>query len=388
MTEPRIHALARSGSRLRLLGAGARVGVACALVMVLGLPHHALAQDPGGRQFPLYVSVEGEYIKTTIALRLPYQAYGQPARALASRTLDEDERLFLGFVEAVRANDLKALVKVFGVPERSPEAAKADSVTTPPRTPEQTLAIYRQSFGGFEDVRVEGRVPLDDGSLFVWSANTAKGRMVRGSVVKSFGGRRQTADVTMEQPIETLIVNSLNRLAAEELAGTAAAAPAARVHVLPLTKSGVELRFAGSRPEVTVPGRVATGPLLTLGERAVAAQNQSLERYLAVHTRKSTEKLKQWFGTMNREGVAAYLTEYGRPRQVRLVMDGGPVLLVFSAVKSTGASPAGRDVRYDYVVREGAAFKIANVLYASFLDDVLKNTSVMAAFLEQATPSK
>src|SRR5688572_16747034 len=210
MTEPRIRALARNRPRLRLLRAGARVGLACALLIVPGWPNHAHAQDSAGRQFPLYVSVEGEYINTTIALRLPYQAYGQPARALASRTLDEDERLFLGFVEAVRANDLKALVKVFGVPERSPEAAKADSVTTPPRTPEQTLAIYRQSFGGFEDVRVEGRVALDDGSLFVWSANTAKGRMVRGSVVKTFGGRRQTADVTMDQPIETLIVNSLN----------------------------------------------------------------------------------------------------------------------------------------------------------------------------------
>jgi hypothetical protein len=387
MTDSLIRARARSGPRLRLLRAGARVGLACALLMVPGLPDHALAQDPGGRQFPLYVSVEGEYIKTTIALRLPYQSYGQPARALATRTLDEDERLFLGFVEAVRANDLKALVKVFGVPERSPEAPKADGVTTPPRTPEQTLAIYRQSFGGFEDVRVEGRVVLDDGALFVWSTNTAKGRMIRGSVVKTFGGRRQTADVTMDQPIETLIVNSLNRLTTEELAGTAPAAAAARVHILPLTKSGVELRFAGSRPETTVPGKAATGPLVAIAERAVAAQNQSLERYLAVHTPKSTQKLKQWFGTMNREGVASYLTEYGRPRQVRLLMDGGTVLLVFSAVKSAG-SPPGRDVRYDYVVREGAAFKIANVLYASFLDDVLKNTSVVAAFLEQATPSK
>ncbi len=388
MTEPRIHALARSRPRLRLLRAGARVGLACALLMGPGLPDHALAQDPAGRQFPLYVSVEGEYLKTTIALRLPYRAYGQPARELATRPLDEDERLFLGFVEAVRANDLKALVRVFGVPERSAEAPKADGVTTPPRTPEQTLAIYRQSFGGFEDVRVEGRVALDDGALFVWSTNTAKGRMVRGSVVKTFGGRRQTADVTMDQPIETLIVNSLNRLTTEELAGTAPAAAAARVHILPLTKSGVELRFAGSRPEVTVPGKAATGPLVAIAERAVAAQNQSLERYLAVHTPKSTVKLKQWFGTMNREGVAAYLTEYGRPRQIRLVMDGGTVLLVFSAVKSAAASPPGGDVRYDYVVREGGAFKIANVLYASFLDDVLKNTSVVAAFLEQATPSK
>jgi hypothetical protein len=348
-----------------------------------------VAQVPAAKQFPLYLNVEGEYVKTSIELKLPYKGYGQPASVVAKGALDEDERLFLRFVDAVRTNDLKALVSVFGVPDRPPAPPQADTVIAPPRTPEQTLAIYRQSFGDFQDVRLEGRVPLDDGSLFIWSASTAKGRLVRGTVVKTFAGRRQTADVTMDQPIETLIVNSLNRLTPAELLGTAPATAPLRMQSLPLTKSGVELRFTGSRPEVTVPGKqAATGPLAPIADRARAAQDKNLEKYFADHTAKSTAKLKQWFTTMNAEGVAAYLAEYARPRLVRLVMDGGSVVIVFSAPRGPGATSPSRDVRYDYVISEGGTLKIANVLYASFFDDVLKNTTVVAAFLELASPSK
>ena len=172
----------------------------------------AQAQTPTSRQFPVYLNVEGEYVRTTMALRLPYRTYAQPARALATAaTLDADEQTFLRFVDAVRSNDLKSLAAVLAVPPPGPP--NASGVAMEPRTPQQMLAIYRQSFGNFEDLRVEGRVPLDDRVLFIWTAGTSKGRMVRGTIVTTADGRRQALEVTMDQPIETFIVNSLNRLA-------------------------------------------------------------------------------------------------------------------------------------------------------------------------------
>ena len=346
----------------------------------------AQAQTPTSRQFPVYLNVEGEYVRTTMALRLPYRTYAQPARALATAaTLDADEQTFLRFVDAVRSNDLKSLAAVLAVPPPGPP--NASGVAMEPRTPQQMLAIYRQSFGNFEDLRVEGRVPLDDRVLFIWTAGTSKGRMVRGTIVTTADGRRQALEVTMDQPIETFIVNSLNRLTAEELPGSAPATGSG-VHVLPLTKSGVELRFAGSRPETSAPGPKATGPLAVLAERVKAAQAQNTDRFLALHTPKSVLKLKQWFGTMNREALGAHFADHARTRQVRLVMDGGPVLVVFSAPRGSDGTSSIRDVRYDYLVRDAGGFRIANMLYASFFDDVLKGTPAVAAFLEQGSPGK
>ena len=45
-------------------------------------------------------------------------------------------------------------------------------------------------------------------------------------------------------------------------------------------------------------------------------------------------------------------------------------------------------MRYDYLVRQAGGFKIANMLYSSFFDDLLKGTPAVAAFLEQGSPGK
>ena len=366
----------------------ARIGrmLAAALLAAAAVAGPAAAQPAASRQFAVTLNVEGEYVRTTLALRLPYKTYAQPARVLATtQPLDADEQVFLRFVDAVRSNDSKSLASVFIV---LPPAPRTEGVAVEPRTLEQTLAIYRQSFGGFQDMQVEGRVPLDDGVLFIWTAATPKGRMVRGTVVRTVDGRRVSMEVTMDHPIETFIVNTLNRLSAEELAGAKSPAPGSGVHVMPITKSGVELRFAGSRPEVAVPGAKASGPLLVLGDRVSAAQEKNTSRYFALHTPKSALKLKQWFGSMTPDGLGAYLADQARPRQVRLVMDGGTVLVVFSAPRGADGKSSVRDMRYDYLVRQAGGFKIANMLYSSFFDDLLKGTPAVAAFLEQGSPGK
>ena len=81
--------------------------------------------------------------------------------------------------------------------------------------------------------------------------------MVRGTVVRNVDGRRVSMEVTMDQPIETFIVNTLNRLSAEELAGAKSPAPGSGVHVMPITKSGVSCGSAAHdrKPPCRAPRR-------------------------------------------------------------------------------------------------------------------------------------
>ena len=149
----------------------------------------------------------------------------------------------------------------------------------------------------------------------------------------------------------------------------------------------MQLRFNGTRMNVPIAGAgTPSGPLATLADRASACQEKSVERLFALHTAKSAAKLKQWFGTMNASALDSYFAEQARPRDVRLLVDAGPLVIAFSAPKTPDGSP-GRDVRFDYMVRQADTYKIANVLYVSFFDDLLKGTTAVAAFLEKESAS-
>lgn len=355
-------------------GAACRAALTCIAILAAAAAH-AQGPDPQ-KQFPVVLTIEGEPVRTNIVLSLPLKPYGRPIQivAAAATQLDDDERVFVQFAEALRTNDVRPIRQLlYAVPVDAAQSQAAVSLS--PRSPEQLLAGYRGAFTQFANVTLEGRVPLDDGILFLWRAPTAKGpTMLRGFVVRIVEGRRRVSEVTMAKPTEVFIVNTLGQLSAAEFA-TPVPAAAERNSTLPLTRTGVRIEFQADRlnADVFAAAPAAIGPVATLQAGAHALKDRRLDDLFAVHTAKSTAKLKQWFGTMTGDAFDGYVLAQSAPRFVKLVVEGGPIAIVFSA-PSPGDDWAPGLLRHEYLRQTGGRWQIANVLYETFFDDLLKAT--------------
>jgi hypothetical protein len=344
--------------------------------LLAAAPASAQAPEPD-RLFPVTLSVDGEPVRTTIALRLPFKVYGRSFAALTGDRLDDDERAVVQFAEALRTNDVRSVrTAMYNLPAEP--APSGSTISVSPRTPEQFLAAYRQSFNSFANVTLEARVPVDDGVLFLWRGTSAKGPMLRGFTVRLVEGRRRITEVTMARPVEVFIVNTLGRLTSPELA-TAAAPAGNRNSTLPLTRTGVALEFRTERLNAdafVAPAAARPGAVGAVQAAARALKDRKLDDLYALHTMKSADKLRQWFATMKGELFDSFVLGQSTPRFVKFVVDGGPVLLVFSAPTMGNDWPAG-SLHYDYVRLIDGRFRLANVLYSTFFDDMLKATPDM-----------
>ena len=336
-----------------------------------------VAAQPGAeRVFPVSLSVEGEYRETSMLLRLPWKAYGRPVSALATERLDDDERAFVRFAEAIKANDVATVQSLFELPSSVAGTAPTSGMTVAPLTPEQLLQSYRQTFNGFSDVKAEGRVPVDGATLFLWRGTTPKGSILRGFSVRSAAGHRRVAEVTMTHPIEVFLVNTLGHVDAAVLSGTGQrAAAGTRAVLLAADRDRRPPRV--QRPAAQRQSRRlfrkgrAKAVLAPLRARAAALAAKKMEQLYALHTPKSTAKLKEWFASMTPEMFDSYVRSQSQPRFIKFVLDAAPLAIVFSAETEANTWPAG-GLHYDYLLRDAGGYRIANVHYESFFDDLLK----------------
>jgi hypothetical protein len=334
------------------------------------------AQQSEERVFPVSLNVEGEYRQTSMLLRLPWKTYGRPVSVLANERLDDDERAFVRFAEAIRANDVTTVQSLFELPSPGAGAAATAGMAVPPLTPDQLVQSYRQAFNGFLDVKLEGRVPVDGATLFLWRGTTSRGAILRGFVVRAADGQRRVAEVTMTRPIEVFLVNTLGHVDATVLSGTGQrVSPDARTYSWPLTGTGVRLEFNGRRlnENVAVASAKAEAKaiLAPLRARAAALSGKKLEQLYALHTPRSGTKLKEWYASMTPEAFDSYVLSQSGPRFVKFVIDAAPLAIVFSADTESNTWPVG-GLQYDYLLRDASGYRIANVHYQSFFDDLLK----------------
>ena len=219
-------------------------------------------------------------------------------------------------------------------------------------------------------------MPVDGATLFLWRGTTPKGTILRGFSVRAAAGHHRVAEVTMARPIEVFLVNTLGHVDAAVLSGTARGAPAGtRAYSWPLTATGVRLEFNGQRLNANLavsPAKAESKAVLApLRASAAALAAKKMDQLYALHTPKSTAKLKQWFASMTPEMFDSYVRSQSQPRFVKFVLDAAPLAIVFSAETEANTWPAG-GLHYDYLSRDAGGYRIANVHYESFFDDLLK----------------
>ena len=142
-----------------------------------------------------------------------------------------------------------------------------------------------------------------------------------------------------------------------------------------LTATGVRLEFNGQRLNANIavspPKPESKAVLAPLRASATALAAKKMDQLYALHTPKSTAKLKQWFASMTPEMFDSYV-HYAVSTAIRQVRARrGTSAIVFSAETEANTWPAG-GLHYDYLLRDTGRYRIANVHYESFFDDLLK----------------
>ena len=308
-------------------------------------------------------------------LRLPWKVYGRPVSALAAERLDDDERAFVRFAEAIKANDVATVQSLFELPSSAAGTAPTSGMTVAPLTPEQLVQVVPADIQ--RALRREGRGARAGGRRdavpVAWA--TPKGSILRGFSVRSAAGQRRVAEVTMTQPIEVFLVNTLGHVDAAVLSGTVQrAAAGTRRDSWPLTATGVRLEFNGQRLNANLAdssAKIEKAVLAPPRARAAALAAKKMDQLYAVHTPKSTAKLKEWYASMTPEMFDSYVRSQSQPRFIKFVLDAAPLSIVFSAETEANTWPAG-GLHYDYLLRDAGGYRIANVHYESFFDDLLK----------------
>lgn len=356
-------------------------GVMCrclaAAVCAASLP--AAAAGFVGQAYPLPQRVERDHrVRTSLLLQFDIERYGQSFELFAARRLDAFETVFRDFVRALLAGDVASAAALR--PGEAPAQARA------------LVAGYHQLFAGPPRLGVVARVAAGDHQIFVWDWPTPDGKRVYQAfaVESASGGGMRVEIVTSDRPLDTLIVDALQQYALDA-AAYAPVAPERRHHLaFPLARGGpgahpVVLHFDGEATDLELTAPETLGAVKVwagnVGEalRAYlsawrAFERRDIEAYLGAFTEHSRDKLREAFAAMTPEAFNSYHAQTTAARRLRFVLEASPLVLVYY---TRGQE---RRVYYDYLIGDGQrGYKLTNVGFEDFLDDVLHDESLWPA---------
>jgi len=370
------------------------LGVLCALYAG---PARSETAEYGERRFPVYLNVDGDYIRTAMQLVSEVRAYGNGAGiastdgSVAARG-DAELAAMLAFFEALRRDDAASLEKSFEpVKARDPlQSAAGATVTVPVRSAGEMAMLYRSAFSNLNGAQVLAKVRVSRGALFLWRGQTPKGPSIRGFVLlgSAVPGVRRVAEVTMLDPVETFIVNTIGRVPSEEL-GRILASPRSRASGqqarLALDDRGNELAFAGQGLAVALrPGAVLpkTGAEAAVAGAWKASVDKDQDRLASFYTAVSARRFREWMRTMKEGEADGFLAYQGRAATLRYVIDAGPVAIVL-VQRGTGAEDG---IAHHTLVRAGERYLICNLNRETFFDDLIRSNRDIQRLVSPAAP--
>jgi len=345
----------------------------------------ASANDFTSLSFPMGINVEGTYVPSSMFVKLKVKEYNAPLDTFALGQLDPREATFVALMNAFRdKNYIRAEGMLeLGVAARQIEQARS-RVEQKPRSVRQTVDLYNTAFSGLRDVTVVAQVLAGSKSLFIWEvgAGTPKA-MCRAFSVGLSGQKLTASEVTMQTPVDLLVVNNVMTPRMKEPASYKTVAGLKKRFEVPLPiegpgengANGVVLQFDGQPLDFDVFDENTPPPndVARLYRSAYHAfRLHAMDDYLKSFTPASRVKLQKWFASMTPEEKESFYKAMIAGRTLHLVIDADPVMLVFYT-SPVQQKPHGT-MAYDYVVRQpDGKLSFANVADESFLDDILQN---------------
>jgi hypothetical protein len=349
------------------------------IIAALFIAVTASASDFTSLSFPVGINVEGTYVPSSMYVKIKVKEYNTPLDSFALGQLDPREATFVALMNALRdKNYIRAegLLEI-GTTSKAVEQARA-RVEQKPRSIRQTVDLYNAAFNGLRDVTVVAQVLAGSKSLFIWEVGTGTPKAMCRAFSVGLSGQKLTAsEVTMQTPVDLLIVNNIMTPKVKD--------PALYKGIAALKKrfefslpDDIVLQFDGQPLDFDVfdENTPPSNEVTRLYRSAYHAfRLNAMDDYLNAFTPASREKLQKWLASMTAEERESYYKAVTAGRRLRLVINAEPVMLAFytSPVQQT---PHGT-MAYDYIVRQpDGKLAFANVAYESFLDDVLQNPAL------------
>ncbi len=341
------------------------------------------------RRFQAIVDTDGEPIVTSMLLRLPMKTYGEggtPLDALVNDSrLDDRERAMVTYLNSIRTSNAAAFHALEYVPppitKHEVFAVRVDL------TFDQIAAIMGKIFDYFRNVRLECRIPMEAGDLFIWKAETADGWLRKGFLVLTVDGKLRIDFASSNYPLEAYVETSLDRSTMDSLERMAVRPSEKREFSLDLDGRGAGLEFNGQYLKAEICDRSATLPQAA---RVLCAAARKLrdgdeDGYLALLWPPSRERMEKWF---QRYGFEQWRKRQPEAEYIRFILDADPVFMVFllTAAERTWPDNLGY---HRYVFRSSGGLEIGNVFLVSLFDEMLeKERTNLIKFLKRgdATP--
>jgi hypothetical protein len=350
-------------------------------------------------KLPVTVNVEGSYIRTDLRMGIEMELFEESFETFRKRPLDAKGQAFASLVESIRANRPADLARVFLAKPKTPspvsnpssvKLASPAAIMERSDAPNAVVGMYRNVFNDFADLIVIGRVSLGDHDLYLWQTPAGKMKQFRGFLVVDEGFGPRVAEMSMEFPVETFLLNSLANLNERSLASFAHTADAATVNLLRLNlgKTSAFLEFTGQALTLDAySGELQTEPLRTYGDAWTAFRKKDFPKFLSSMSPASRERLSKFLATVGAEGVEAFYLKASGPRFVRFVIQADPLFLVFVAPTDANQWPPGA-LQFDYVFRNGSRFELVNATLRTFLDDILRGNYELEGLIRDLQPTQ
>ena len=340
------------------------------------------AADFRRQTFPVPIRVEGERVRSSLLLQFEIERYDLQMESFGKRALDKFESSFLSFVLALRSGDVAKIAAL-----------------RPGDKPEQVQEIvdrYHEAFAGPQSITVMARVWVGTSQLFVWEWSSTKGSIRRGFIVDVLPSGSTRVELAYSgRPLETLIVDIMQQQAMHPVEYAAMEPRARYKYTFPLINLGtpdahpVNLLFNGEPLNLQMFSRddlkadeahsiasATNSPVKAYREAYNALRDRNLEQFWSSYAEKSENKLRSWFQRAQPAEFSSFLATAAAPRTLRFFLDADPVFLVFYTKDSE------KRLRYEYLLKVGSTYKLANAYAEGFLDDVLGNETFFPTTFE------
>ena len=212
------------------------------------------------------------------------------------------------------------------------------------------IALYHRAFNGFQGIQVIARVPVGDRVMVVWEVDGPKGRWLRAFSAGPYGDGYKADLVTSNRPVETFLLHTIEDTRKMPARYPAVAAQQG-THAVSVA-TGVKLEFTGRLLDydVMTQSPPSDARLQAYGELFALFREGEIGQFAQRYDPRSQKKIIGWNKRDPRE-MRSWWQYVAQSRQALLLIDAGPVAVVFVAEGPTDLAPK-RVIHWDWLQRK------------------------------------
>lgn len=328
------------------------------------------------QSLPLPINVDGQRVRSSLYLQLEVKPYGIPLETFLSGLLDTREAIFAQVALTLRTKEYERIRAVWETPQKGGTKASENLSL------ENYVDLYREATNNFQKVTVLSQALVGSQSVFLWEAVTERGSLQRAFAVQPGKDNRLTVTPILgDSPVQFQLVYFMEEAVKNPDAYRPVLNHTAKYRYrLPVagdSEHPVHLQFDGEFVDFPVFDAAVPPPNPLLGfyrDAYLAYKDRNFERFIALHTAKSQEKLRQWYASMKPEVFEQFYALTVQGRHVSFLLDARPVSIVFySAEKPEKLTPEVLSYQYLMQGPPPVTPQLTNIFFQSFLDDILRN---------------